>query len=82
MAIDVEAVCAEWRLLGGTIDRSGKSPILNGDAEDDGYDKAAALAYKAFKSKKSIRQVAREERVLPEQELERLLDPRDMLGSV
>ncbi|KKN69836.1 hypothetical protein LCGC14_0436600 [marine sediment metagenome] len=42
MAIDVEAVCAEWRRLGGTIDRSGKSPILNGDAEDDGYDKAAA----------------------------------------
>ncbi len=69
-----EARCAEW------IEWS--LALVTPLATRIGYDKAAALAYKAFKSKKSIRQVAREERVLPEQELERLLDPRDMLGSV
>ncbi len=43
-----------------------------------GYDRAAQLAKKAFESGKTVREVAREEQVVPEAELERLLDPRPM----
>ncbi len=39
-----------------------------------GYDKAAQLAKDAYKSGKSLRQVAKEQQVLPEAELERVLD--------
>lgn len=39
-----------------------------------GYDKAAELAKRAMKEDKTVRQVAREMQVLPEAELERLLD--------
>lgn len=39
-----------------------------------GYDKAAELAKRAMKEDKSVRQVAREMQLLPEAELERLLD--------
>jgi fumarate hydratase class II len=38
-----------------------------------GYDRAAELAKKAFKSGKTIRQVAREEKVLPEDVLDEAL---------
>jgi fumarate hydratase class II len=44
-----------------------------------GYDRAAALAYKAYKSKRTIREVAREEKILTEKELDELLDPRNMI---
>ena len=44
-----------------------------------GYDRAAALAYRAFRERRSVREVAREEKVLPEEELERLLDPKRMI---
>ena len=40
-----------------------------------GYDRAAQLAKKAYETGKTIREVARQEGVLPEDELERLLDP-------
>ncbi len=43
-----------------------------------GYDKAAALAKKALETGKTVRQIALEEKVLPEGELNRLLDPRSM----
>ena len=39
-----------------------------------GYDKAAELAKRAMKEDKTVRQVAREMKLLPEAELERLLD--------
>ena len=39
-----------------------------------GYDKAAELAKTAFKTGKSLREVAKEQRVLPEDELDRVLD--------
>jgi fumarate hydratase class II len=39
-----------------------------------GYDKAAELAKRAMKEDKTVRQVAREMNLLPEAELERLLD--------
>jgi fumarate hydratase class II len=44
-----------------------------------GYDRAAKLAYKAFKERRSVREIAIEEKVLPEEELKELLDPADMV---
>lgn len=43
-----------------------------------GYDKSAALAKRAFAEGKTVRQVALEQGVLPEAELNRLLDPAKM----
>jgi len=39
-----------------------------------GYDRAASLAKKAFETKKTIREVALEERIMPEDEVRRILD--------
>jgi fumarate hydratase class II len=41
-----------------------------------GYDRAAEIAKRAQAEGKSVRQVAREEQLLPDDVLERLLDPR------
>jgi fumarate hydratase class II len=43
-----------------------------------GYEKAAALAKEAFKSGKTIRQLCREQEVLPEDQLTEALDPMRM----
>jgi fumarate hydratase class II len=43
-----------------------------------GYDRAAALAKKAHETGKTIREVAMEEKVLPADQLSKLLDPREM----
>ena len=43
-----------------------------------GYDKAAELAKESFKTGKTVRQVALEQKVLPEAELNRALDPKGM----
>jgi fumarate hydratase class II len=51
-----------------------------------GYDKAASISKEAFKTNKSVRQVAKEWKVLPDAEIDRLLDlhamtvPSDELG--
>lgn len=45
-----------------------------------GYDKAAELAYKAHREGKTIREVLKETRVLPDEEIETLLNPRSMIG--
>ncbi len=44
-----------------------------------GYTKAASLAKKALKEKKTIRRVLLEEKVISEEELEHILDPRKMI---
>ncbi len=44
-----------------------------------GYDRAAALAHEAYHSGKTIRQLLVERNVLPEAEIEKLLDPRTMI---
>ena len=41
-----------------------------------GYDQAASIAKEAFKTGKTVRQIAVEREVLPADELERVLDPR------
>jgi aspartate ammonia-lyase len=43
-----------------------------------GYDASAALAKEAFGQNRSVRDVAREKGVLPESELEKVLDARAM----
>jgi len=47
-------------------------------APEIGYDKAADLSKKAYKEGRTIREVAREETELSEEELDRLLDARKM----
>lgn len=44
-----------------------------------GYDKAAELAHEAYHSGKTIREVVKKAKVLPDDEVERLLDPRSMI---
>jgi fumarate hydratase class II len=43
-----------------------------------GYDRAADIAHKAYKSGKTIREIAIEENVLDKKELEKILDPESM----
>ncbi len=43
-----------------------------------GYDKAAAISKEAFKTGSTVREVALEWGVLPEDELSKLLEPRNM----
>ncbi|HXH72653.1 MAG TPA: class II fumarate hydratase [Mariprofundaceae bacterium] len=45
-----------------------------------GYDRAAGLAKQAVAEGKTVRQLCVEQQVLPEEELDRLLDPTSMLG--
>jgi fumarate hydratase class II len=53
-----------------------------------GYDKAAEIAKESFKTGKTVREIAREKKLLPEAELAQTLDPKrmtlpqeDMVGS-
>jgi fumarate hydratase class II len=46
-----------------------------------GYDRAAQIAYQAYKEGKTVRQVALEQKVLSPAEIEAALDPRSMLGT-
>jgi fumarate hydratase class II len=45
-----------------------------------GYDRAAEVAYKAYKENKTVRQVVVEEVILTEEEAREILDPKKMLG--
>ncbi len=45
-----------------------------------GYDNAAAIAKEAYRSGRTVREIAGEKGLLPEEELNRLLDPRRMTG--
>jgi len=45
-----------------------------------GYDRAAQIAYQAYREGKTVRQVALEQKVLSPEEIEAALDPRAMLG--
>jgi len=45
-----------------------------------GYDQAAALAYRAYKEKKKVRELLEEEKLLPPEEIEAVLDPKHMVG--
>ena len=43
-----------------------------------GYDQAAAIAKEAYETGRTVREVALEKKVLPEKELEQVLDPWSM----
>ena len=43
-----------------------------------GYDEAASIAKEAFKTGRTVREIATERQVLPAEELEKVLDPRGM----
>ena len=47
-----------------------------------GYEEAARIAKKAYDQRKTIRQVAQEERLFSNEELNRLLDPRSMISPM
>ena len=44
-----------------------------------GYDKAAQIAYEAFKKGKTIREILRENKILSDKKIEKLLDPKLMI---
>lgn len=44
-----------------------------------GYDKAAALAKKAYKENKTIRQILKDDKILSDEEIDKVLDPTTML---
>jgi fumarate hydratase class II len=46
-----------------------------------GYDKAAEIAYRAFKEKKTVRALLGETALLSPKEIETVLDPRSMIGG-
>ena len=46
-----------------------------------GYDKAAEIAYRAYKEKKTVRQLLAESGLLSSEEVEKVLDPRSMVGE-
>jgi fumarate hydratase class II len=71
LAADVER-CAHW------IEWS--LALVTPLATRIGYDQAARIAYQAFREGKTVRQVALEQKVLPPEEIEAVLDPRAMLG--
>ena len=43
-----------------------------------GYDKAAQIAYKAFNSGKTVREIAMEDNILDKDKLDEILDPKLM----
>jgi fumarate hydratase, class II len=79
------AVLAEKCVDGITANRDRLNELLEGNlslatalAPIIGYDAAAGLAKEAFRTNRTVRDVAREKEVLPEEELEKVLDPRTM----
>jgi fumarate hydratase class II len=65
-----EEVCANY-IEGSLAMCTALAPVI-------GYDAAAAIAKEAFASGRTVREVARERKVVSEAELERLLDPASM----
>lgn len=78
---NASTVLAERTVLGITANREKCTANLEeslalctGLVPAIGYDKAAAIAKEAYREGKTVREVAKSHRVLPEQELNRLLD--------
>ena len=65
-----EKVCADY-IEGSLAMCTSLAPVI-------GYDRAAHLAHVAYETDRTVREVAMEENVLPEDELNRLLDPQSM----
>ncbi|RIL03472.1 MAG: aspartate ammonia-lyase [Proteobacteria bacterium] len=85
---NVSNVFAERCLAGLDVDRARtegwveqSAALATPLAARIGYDRAAEIAKEAMASGRTVRDVARERAVLPDDELERLLDPRAMTGA-
>ena len=46
-----------------------------------GYDKASELAYEAFKTGKTIREIVLEKKILDKKVIDKILDPSSMINS-
>ena len=44
-----------------------------------GYDKAAEIAYEAYRSNKTIKEIVRKKKIISAEDLEKLLDPKTMI---
>ncbi len=74
----VEGLKADPARCGEMVERS--LAMVTALAPRIGYDDAAALAKEAYATGRTIRDLAREKKLLPDAELEKLLDPRGMTG--
>ena len=66
-----EEICASY-IEGSLAMCTSLAPII-------GYDRAAEIAHKAYKSGKTVREIAIKENVLDKKELEKILDPESMI---
>ena len=73
----IDGLTANARRCEETIEQS--LSLCTSFAPVIGYDQAAAIAKEAFKTGKTIREVAREKKVLPEDKIAGILDPKKML---
>jgi len=72
----LEGLVADRKRCEGLIEES--LAMCTALAPAIGYDRAAAIAKQAHETGQTVREVAMAEQVLPEEELNRLLDPRPM----
>jgi fumarate hydratase class II len=72
----VDGITANESHLEGLVSRS--LALVTPLALEVGYDEAASIAGEAFRSGQTIKEVCIERNVLPEEELEKILDPRGM----
>lgn len=70
---------ADEQICSGYIE--GSLAMCTGLVPAIGYDKAAELAYKAYKENKTIREVVIEEKILSEKEVDELLDHNNMIST-
>jgi fumarate hydratase class II len=68
----VDGISANVKRCASNLEKS--LALATGLVPAIGYDRAAAIAREAYEEKKTVREVALEKRVLPEDELNRLLD--------
>jgi fumarate hydratase, class II len=74
----VDGIVANEEIAEASVERN--LSICTSLAPAIGYDEAARLAKLAFKTGRNVREVAKAEGVLPDDEIDRLLDPWTMVG--
>ncbi len=74
----VKGIKANKETANGYIEKS--LSMVTALAPKIGYDKAAEIAKEAGRSGKTVRDLCREKKILPDDELARILDPRGMTG--
>jgi fumarate hydratase class II len=75
----VEGIMADEERIGQEVERS--LALATALAPQLGYDRAAEVAKEAHRSGRTVRQVAEAWEVLPKDELDEILDPRQMTGE-